>query len=151
MMKYLAFLLSFLAAVAKILAYGWIVALCRLWLRLCNIFKRWWTRHQLPGCAHKASKAPCSSINEKAFKHPVPLIYSQYDLMAPGCAVTWDNPGIELRKGGVVVPSSHIDPGRQLVGSTPTAVPPPRPSQLSGAAGPVGENRAARAAASGRG
>ena len=149
-MKYLAFLFSFLAAVAKILAYGWIVALCRLWLRLCNIFKRWWTRHQLPGGAHKASKAPCSSINEKAFTHPVPLIYSQYDLMAPGCAVTWDNPGIELRKGGAVVPSSHIDPVGNW--SDRHRLPcPPRPSQLSGAAGPVGENRAARAAASGRG
>jgi hypothetical protein len=123
-MKYLAFLLSFLAAVAKILAYGWIVALCRLWRKLCNILKRWWTRHQLPGGAHKASKVLCSSINEKAFTHPDRLIYSQYDLMARGCAVTWDDPGIELRKGGVVVPSSHIDPDRQLVRSTPTAVPP---------------------------
>jgi hypothetical protein len=109
-MKYLAFLWSSLAGLAKILTYGWIVALCRLWRKLCDIFKRWRMRQQLPGRARKASEAPCSPINEPAFTHPDPLIYSQYDLMARGYAVTWDNPDIELRKSGVAVPSSHVDP-----------------------------------------
>ena len=116
-MKYTAFLSSLVAAlpafgarVAKILAYEWIEALFRLWRKLCDIFKRWWTRHQLAGRARRASEAPCSPINEPAFTHPDPLIYSQYDLMARGYAVTWDNPDIELRKGGVAVPSAHVDP-----------------------------------------
>jgi hypothetical protein len=112
-MKYLAFLYSFLVTVAKILAYGWIIALCRSWCKLCDIFKRWWRHHQLPDRVRKASEAPCSPINETAFTHPDPLIYSQYDLMARGYAVTWDNPDIELRKGGVAVPSSHVDPGTE--------------------------------------
>lgn len=101
---------AFAVAMAKILDYKWIVALCQLWRKLCDIFKRWRSRQQLPGRARKASEAPCSPINETAFTHPDPLIYSQYDLMARGYAVTWDNPDIELRKGGVTVPSSHVDP-----------------------------------------
>lgn len=109
-MKYLALLSSFLVAMVKVLTYGWIVALYRLWRKLCDIFKRWWRLRQLPGRARKASEAPCSPINETAFTHPDPLIYSQYDLMARGYAVTWDNPDIELRKAGVVVPSSSVDP-----------------------------------------
>jgi hypothetical protein len=112
-MKYFAYLSSFLAALVKLLAYGWVAALGRLWRKLSDIFKRRWTRHQLRGRARKASEAPCSPINEPAFTHPDPLIYSQYDLMARGYAVTWDNPDIELRKAGVAVPSSHIDPGTE--------------------------------------
>lgn len=41
------------------------------------------------------------------------MIYSQYDLMAQGFAVTWDNPDIVLRKGGVPVPSSNLVPGAE--------------------------------------
>jgi hypothetical protein len=110
-MKYFAFLWSFLLSVARILCYEWIVALCELWRRLRDIFKRWRSRRQLPDRARKASDAPCSPINEPAFHRPDPLIYSQYDLMARGYAVTWDNPDIELRKAGVPVSSASIDPG----------------------------------------
>jgi hypothetical protein len=112
-MKFLTFLLSLLVAIVRIFIYGWIVALFRLAKKVCDIFKRWWTRRQLPGRARKASDAPCVPINEPAFSRPDPLIYSQYDLMARGYAVTWDNPDIELRKGGLVVPSSHLDPGTE--------------------------------------
>ena len=100
----LAALSAFAAVVVKILDFEWIVGLCRLGRKLCDICKRWWARHQIPGRARKASEAPCSPINEPAFTHPDPLIYSQYDLIARGYAVTWDNPDIELRKGGVAVP-----------------------------------------------
>lgn len=112
-MKDLAPLSSFLAAVLKILAYRWIEALRGLWHKLCDILTRWRARHKLPGRASKASDAPCSPINETSFTHPDPLIYSQYDLMARGYAVTWDNPDIELRKAGVAVPSSDIDPSTE--------------------------------------
>jgi len=112
-MNYLAYFLSSLAAVLKVLAYGWIGALRRLWRKLCDICTRWRARRKLPGRARKASDAPCSPINQQAFSHPDPMIYSQYDLMARGYAVTWDNPDIELRKAGVTVPSSQIDPSTE--------------------------------------
>jgi len=112
-MKYLETLLLLLLALLRILAYGWIIALNRLWQKLRDIFTRWWARRKVPGRARKASDAPCAPINDPAFKHPDPMIYSQYDLMARGYAVTWDNPDIELRKGGVGVPSSAIDPATE--------------------------------------
>lgn len=109
----LAGLLSFVAAVAKILAFGWIVALRRLVRELWETFERWRARHELPGRARKASDAPCVPINHEALHRPDPLIYAQYDLMTRGYAVTWDNPDIEVHKGGVVVPSSHMAPGTE--------------------------------------
>jgi hypothetical protein len=39
------------------------------------------------------------------------MIYSQYYLMEQGLAVTWNNPDIELRQNGVVVPSTEVQPG----------------------------------------
>jgi len=80
---------------------------------LCEILTRWRARHDLPGRARKAADAPCIPINEKSFTRPDPLIYSQYDLMARGYAVTWDNPDIELRKDGVSVPSSDLAPATE--------------------------------------
>jgi hypothetical protein len=109
-MRLLAALWESVAALARILAYEWIVALYGLLSKLYDIFGRWWARRRLPGRASKASDAPCVPINEVAFPKPDPLIYAQYDLMARGYAVTWDNPDITLLKDGVPVPSSHVDP-----------------------------------------
>ena len=103
-------LASFIWTILKILVYGWIVALYQICRKLREIFIRWHMRRKVPGRARRASEAPCSPINEKSFTHPDPLIYSQYDLIARGYAVTWDNPDIELRKGGIAIPSSKIDP-----------------------------------------
>ena len=109
-MKLVAIFIRVLMAFLRLLAYGWAKALVDIWQNLCNIFTRWWARRQVPGRARKATDSKCIPINEPAFKHPDPLIYSQYDLMARGYAVTWDNPDIELRKGGAVVPSWEIIP-----------------------------------------
>ena len=103
-------LVSTLIEAAKFLVFGWASALAELLRGLCDFFRRWRSRNELPGRAGKGSEAPCNPINEPAFNQPDPLIYAQYDLMARGYAVTWDNPDIELRKGGVAVPSSQIDP-----------------------------------------
>jgi hypothetical protein len=111
--KFFTFVVSLLVGVLRILAYGWIRAFRDLWRKLCDILTRWRARHKLPGRGSKASDAPCSPINEKSFTHPDPLIYSQYDLMARGYAVSWDNPDIELRKAGVTVSASSIDPGTE--------------------------------------
>jgi len=108
--KFVAKFIRIVIALLRLLAYGWVVALGEIWTNFRNIFTRWWARRQVKGRARKATDSKCVPINEPAFKRPDPLIYAQYDLMARGYAVTWDNPDIELRKGGVVVPSWDILP-----------------------------------------
>jgi hypothetical protein len=44
------------------------------------------------------------------YRRPDPLIYSQGYLMSQGIAVTWDNPDIQLEKGGVPVSSHALEP-----------------------------------------
>jgi hypothetical protein len=71
--------------------------------RLCH---RCW----LPTRERRRSPDLCVPINEPAYKRPDPLIYDQYYLMSLGFAVTWDNPDIQLYRGGVPVASSALDP-----------------------------------------
>lgn len=98
--------------IVKILAYQWIPALVSVVRRFCEICHACWDRRN-DGRAGKTSKSPCNPIDEPAFHKPDPMIYSQYDLMAQGYAVIWDNPDIEVRKSGVVVPSSNLDPNTE--------------------------------------
>jgi hypothetical protein len=43
-------------------------------------------------------------------KRADPLLYSQRYLMSKGLAVTWDNPDIDLYRGGVLVPPGSLEP-----------------------------------------
>lgn len=55
----------------------------------------------------------CQVIPPDVYKRPDPLIYSQYELMEMGLAVTWDNPDIQLydvAAGMAPVPSSSLQP-----------------------------------------
>lgn len=104
-------LLSFLAFVARTLAYGWLLALVDLLRRLCEILRR--RRSRPAGRGRKLSPNLCNPISEPAFRRPDPLIYSQGELMALGLAVTWDNPDVVLRRNGVDVPSSQLDPNTE--------------------------------------
>jgi hypothetical protein len=112
-MKLLLFLWSYVVAIAKAVGYGWILALIAIWHKLREIVKEWLQRRALPGRARRASESDCNPIAEPAFKRPDPLIYSQGELMKLGLAVTWDNPDIVLRKNGVTVPSSALDPATE--------------------------------------
>jgi hypothetical protein len=67
-------------------------------------------RSRLPGRAAKGADSHCVPIRHPCYRQPDPLIYDQYFLMGLGLAVTWDNPNIELRRGGVAVSSSEILP-----------------------------------------
>jgi hypothetical protein len=58
----------------------------------------------------RAATSRCVPINEPAFVHPDPLIYSQSYLMSLGLAVTWDNPDIQLYRHGAAVSSSLLEP-----------------------------------------
>jgi len=109
-MKALLRLLSLLFGLLAILLFRWVGALVSIFRDLWRKFKRWLERRALTERERKATDAPCVPINQEAVHRPDPLIYSQYDLMARGYAVTWDNPDIELRKAGVPVPSFDIAP-----------------------------------------
>lgn len=94
----------------RTLVVGWIVALFELLRRLLALLRTALDRGSLPGRSAKGADSTCVPIRHPSFRRPDPLIYSQFYLMGLGLAVTWDNPDIVLRRGGVVVPSSHVDP-----------------------------------------
>ena len=52
----------------------------------------------------------CIDLPPVVLKRADPLIYDQYYLMSMGLAVTWDNPDIQLFKGGVPVSPSDLQP-----------------------------------------
>ena len=85
---------------------GAIVALLRvLWRLLESLF------HRVPereGRLDKAAKTHCVPIEDPAMVTPDPLIYAQYDLMAHGLAVTWDNPDFGIFKDGLKVDSHDL-------------------------------------------
>jgi hypothetical protein len=59
------------------------------------------------GSGHIPSHAPAIPINHPAYKRPDPLIYDQYYLMSLGFAVSWQNPDIQIKLGGVPVVSTN--------------------------------------------
>lgn len=108
-MRFVLYVWTLLLAIFKALTYEWVLALVSLIRRFCEICRALWSRRK-DGRAGRASESPCNPIDEPAHHRPDPMIYSQYDMMAQGLAVVWDNPDISLRKGGVAVPSSNLDP-----------------------------------------
>jgi hypothetical protein len=107
-MKYLKALFNFLLTILTVILYKWIpnlTAVIKLWREL---LARWCAEKTLPKRLRKASVEQCIKISNPAFKRPDPMIYSQGYLMQQGLAVTWDNPDIELRQGGITVPSHSL-------------------------------------------
>jgi hypothetical protein len=82
-------------------------ALLRLLCRLLHRLIR--PESKRPGRVDKAAKTRCVPIRDPAMVTPDPLVYSQYDLMAKGIAVTWDNPDFGIFKGGVKVDSHQLE------------------------------------------
>jgi hypothetical protein len=52
----------------------------------------------------------CIRVPNTSYKRADPLIYSQQYLMKQGLAVTWNNPDIQLFKGGAPVDSNNLAP-----------------------------------------
>lgn len=84
--------------------------LFKLLAALCALIKRCWRRCRLRERERRRAPHRCVPIHEPAYKRPDPLIYDQYYLMSLGLAVTWDNPDIQLFRGGVPVSSDALDP-----------------------------------------
>lgn len=94
--------------ILRTILFGWVLALRRLIegiLEICHRRKR-----RPDDRSGKASRARCVPIDHPSFVRPDPLIYDQYYLSALGLPVTWDNPDIELRRAGVPVSSSLLEP-----------------------------------------
>lgn len=109
-MRYLRGLLGFLRAVVETLLFRWLLSL----LALLRLIRQWIAnaraKKQLPLRLRRAAPQRCVRISDPAYRRPDPLIYDQEYLLKQGLAVTWDNPDIELRKGGVAVPSHALQP-----------------------------------------
>lgn len=107
-MKFLKALLAVLRVLLRAVAWEWVARLIEVVRLLCSRLRRRRERHGLPGRQRKSSPDPCAGISDPAFKRPDPLIYAQHHLMKQGLAVTWDNPDIQLRRGGAAVPSDDL-------------------------------------------
>lgn len=59
------------------------------------------------------SRADCQPVPSTIYRRPDPLIYDQYYLMSLGLPVTWDNPDIQVEKGGVVVDPHTLQPATE--------------------------------------
>ena len=82
--------------------------LLRAMLRLlCRLFRRNPERDE----RGKESRTRCVPIDDPAMRVPDPLVYSQYDLMARGLPVTWDNPDFTLFRGTTKVGAHEQQPG----------------------------------------
>ena len=87
---------------------GAVLALLRrLWLLLLALLHR--DEHP-PGRRHKAARTRCVPIDDPAMRVPDPLVYSQYDLMARGLPVTWDNPDFTILDGATPVGAHELRP-----------------------------------------
>jgi hypothetical protein len=95
--------------IVRTLLYGWLLAIRDLLARLSRA-RRLQKRHGRTKRERRISRARCVPIDHPAFVRPDPLLYSQWYLLSLGLAVTWDNPDIQLWRGGVAVSSSLLEP-----------------------------------------
>lgn len=82
-----------------------IALLVALWRLLLSLLRH---EPKLPGRVGKRAPTHCVPIQDPAMVTPDPLVYAQYDLMARGIAVTWDNPDFGIFSGGVKVDSHDL-------------------------------------------
>lgn len=99
-----------LAGLLATILLGWLQAIPWIVRLLHGLLANLSAQSRLPGRAARGSDSNCNPVRHPSYRKPDPLIYDQYFLMSLGLAVTWDNPDIELRRGGVTVSSSDILP-----------------------------------------
>ena len=89
------------------LIFGWLISLIRFFLAWLKKWRDQWRKRET-----KWPK-PCHTYPSDLWVRPDVYIYSQKWLLSQGIAVTWNNPDIQLREGGVVVDSYHLKPNTE--------------------------------------
>jgi hypothetical protein len=112
-MKIIKFLLQSLLDLLKGLGLKAVPALIALVRDLLKALKNCLARRKLPHPDRNATNEGCGTVHHPSFHRPDPLIYSQKYLLQLGLAVTWDNPDIVLRRGGIVVPEGELLPNTE--------------------------------------
>ena len=112
-MNWIKFVLHVFTHVLKTLAYEWVLDLINIVKRFCRSVKAYRAFQKLSHAEQDKLTNLCGVVNNPAFHRPDPCIYDQYYLMSLGLAVTWDNPDITLRQGGVVVPKHGLLPNTE--------------------------------------
>ncbi len=107
-MNWLKLVIDVLTRILKALAYRWILELIDLFKRFFKGLKGFCALKKLSHAEREKLADCCSRFANPAYHRPDPCIYDQYYLMSLGLAVTWDNPDITLRQGGVVVPKHNL-------------------------------------------
>jgi hypothetical protein len=118
-MNVIKFLAKVLVHLLKVLAYRWAIDGADLVKRLIEAIKNSCARLKLPHADQESGgKDPCK-VDHPAFHRPDPCIYSQQYLLSLGLPVTWDNPDIVLRRGGVIVAENDLLPNTDYeIGAT---------------------------------
>jgi hypothetical protein len=110
LVKLLKFAPTVLAHLAKVLAYGWIFAIIDILKRALEAWRKLCKFISMPHPAREETGKDCTIVNNPSYHRPDPCIYSQDYLLKLGLAVTWDNPDIVIKKGGVVVTEHDLLP-----------------------------------------
>ena len=108
----LKWILRFGSYLIRTLAFGWLIDAANLLKKSWALLKEFYAKRDLPH-PDKEISVGCITTNHPSVHRPDPCIYSQSFLLQQGLPVTWDNPDIVLRRGGVVVPEGQLQPGTQ--------------------------------------
>lgn len=111
-MKTLRFIAKVLLHLLKTLSFQWAVDGFDIVKRFVKALKGFCAYMKLPHAVQDQS-GNCQTINNPAFHRPDPCIYSQAYLLMLGLPVTWQNPDISLKRGGVVVSDTTLLPNTQ--------------------------------------
>lgn len=111
-MNLLKWILRFGGYLIRTLAFGWIVDAADLLKRIWALLKAICAGRNVPHPDREISVG-CITTSHPSVHRPDPCIYSQPYLLQQGLPVTWDNPDIVLRRGGVIVPEGQLMPNTQ--------------------------------------
>jgi len=112
-MKTLRFTSTVLLHLLKTLAFQWIVYVVNIVKRLVKGIKAYCAYLRLPHSVQEQNDQDCFTFNQPAFHRPDPCIYSQAYLLKLGLPVTWDNPDIVLKRGGVIATETNLLPNTE--------------------------------------
>lgn len=102
-------LLRIFGYLLRTVTFGWLLDARDLLKGLWNALKAFRDKQKLPH-PQRETEVKCVETSHPSLRRPDPCIYSQPYLMQQGLPVTWDNPDIVIKLGGVVVPEGQLLP-----------------------------------------